>query len=217
MELQPHPLGPSIKLFIDTLYAFPPCLVDFFNRSNPLFMAFMASRRKAAAKPTDNHSVQPFLFLISPFPFKSPPSIPLCVSFSSWHIPFSSLFFSFSSFNIPFKLSLYLSFSSLYLNYYSFMYLYLLCIFFLSTNISLCLILSSFLIFASSYLFFLSHFFFFFYHPILFSLFLFMSGFLFFIFTFSLYISPYFFYISPFLHALYSLYLLLVLNRNTFS
>jgi hypothetical protein len=74
---------PSMKLFLDTLYAFPPCLVNFFNRSNPLFMAFMASRRKAAAKPTDNHSVQPFLFLISPFPFKPPPFLPLCVSFYS--------------------------------------------------------------------------------------------------------------------------------------
>jgi len=89
----------------------------------------------------------------------------------------------FLFFKYPFlKLSSFLPFSSLYLIFYFCMYLYLLSIFFLSTYISLCLILSHFLIFASSYLFLLSHFLFFF-SPYLFSsmpFFFFMSGFLFF-------------------------------------
>jgi hypothetical protein len=120
-EPQPHPLGASMKLFIDALYAFPPCLVNFFNRSNPLFMAFMASRRKAAAKPTDNHSVQPFHFLISPFPFKSPPFLPLCVSFSSLNIYFSPFIcpFLFFLYLVLFFISRFLFFKSLILSFAS--------------------------------------------------------------------------------------------------
>ncbi len=60
------------------------------------------------------------------------------------------------------------------------MYLYLLCIFFLSTDISLCLLLSPLLFFVFSYLFILSHFLFFL-SPYLFScmpFFFFMSGFI---------------------------------------
>ncbi len=155
IEPQPHPLCPSMKLFIDTLYAFPPCLVYFFNRSNPLFMAFMASRRKAAAKPTDNHSVQPFLFLISPFPFKSPPFLPLCVSFSSLNIYFSPFICPFLFFiclvlffisRFLFFKSLILSFASWYLSFSYFIAIFLFFILYLSSFPEY-FSLSSFLIF----------------------------------------------------------------------
>jgi hypothetical protein len=75
------------------------------------------------------------------------------------------------------------------------MYLYLLCIFFLSTYISLCLLLSPFLFFVASYLFFLSHVLFFF---ITLSL-IFYAMFLFYVWLSLLYIQHFSLYLTLFL------------------
>jgi hypothetical protein len=168
-------------------------------------MAFMASRRKAAAKPTDNHSVQPFHFLISPFPVKSPPSLPLFLFITH---PFLFSIFLFLFFKYPFLnslctyflflifkfLFLYVSLSSLYLfSFYrylplsSFISLSHFCIFLslLSKSLSLLFITLSLLLYAL-FLFYVR---------------LSLGS------TFSLCISPYFFYVSPFRHVYYNLYL----------